>query len=115
MADVPPSKGAAWLLSLDRRWFPCVVEHRAGPLIISEAKDGIRGGMSGSPVLNEAGLAVGVCPVPRVPKSCTQKAVQPRGWPLTCPRGWHPACVTESLSGLRSWVDPSSNIASELE
>jgi hypothetical protein len=60
MADVAPNKTSAWLLSLDRRWVPCGVEHIAGPLIITEANDGIRGGMSGSPILNDTGLAVGV-------------------------------------------------------
>jgi hypothetical protein len=54
----PPSK--AWLLSLKNEWFQCNVSYRDGPLLISNAVDGIRGGMSGSPIVDDAGRAVGV-------------------------------------------------------
>ena len=50
------------LLSLDGNWTRCdvrgVASHRS--LWIENAKDGIHGGMSGSPILNVDGLAIGV-------------------------------------------------------
>ena len=49
-----------WLLSLDGNWMRCNVRHHSGPLWIENAEYGIRGGMSGSPILNEDGLAIGV-------------------------------------------------------
>lgn len=60
IADAP-LEGPAWLWSLDGRWFPCRVQRLAGgPLWLFEANDGIRGGMSGSPVRDEDGRAIGV-------------------------------------------------------
>jgi hypothetical protein len=55
-----PEKSRAWLLSLDGQWFECVAQHSGGPLSITAATQGIRGGMSGSPIINDAGHAVGV-------------------------------------------------------
>ena len=55
-----PSNGGARLLSLDRRWWPCTVQHQDGPLWIRDAAGGIVGGMSGSPILAEDGSAIGV-------------------------------------------------------
>jgi hypothetical protein len=50
-----------WLLSLDGPWFPCKVTSDAnGRLWTSEATNGIRGGMSGSPILSDSGSAIGV-------------------------------------------------------
>src|SRR6266851_749384 len=51
---------SAWLLSLDKRWCQCVVRHNDGPLWLSGAADGIRGGMSGSPGLLSDGSAIGI-------------------------------------------------------
>jgi hypothetical protein len=48
----------ARLLSLDNKWFDCVVEHRGGPLWIKEAQ--IVGGMSGSPILAMDGGVIGL-------------------------------------------------------
>jgi len=48
-----------WLLSLDCRWIPCTLKPKRG-LWISEAKEGIKGGMSGSPILLNDGSVVGV-------------------------------------------------------
>ena len=51
----------ARLLSLDgRRWFSCTVRHFGGPLWITHAAEVIRDGMSGSPIVAEAGTAIGV-------------------------------------------------------
>jgi hypothetical protein len=57
----------AWLLSLDAEWQACKVRHvgddyplaSATPLWIEEAKGGIRGGMSGSPIV-AGGAAIGM-------------------------------------------------------
>ena len=37
-----------------------IVQHYSGPLWIDDAQCSIEGGMSGSPILNEDGLAIGV-------------------------------------------------------
>jgi hypothetical protein len=50
----------AWLLSLDGRWFSCRAIHHGGGLWLSDAPEGIVGGMSGSPILNDEGEAIGV-------------------------------------------------------
>jgi V8-like Glu-specific endopeptidase len=53
--------GSAFLLSLDQQWFQCTMVRRPnGPLWLSEAKEDIRGGMSGSPILASDGAAIGV-------------------------------------------------------
>jgi len=50
----------AWLLSLEGHWFRCTIG-RVGPnLWISNAAQGIVGGMSGSPILADDGSALGV-------------------------------------------------------
>jgi hypothetical protein len=55
IADVP--EGApAWVLSLDNQWNECIVRHystgpKKGALWIFDARAGIRGGMSGSPII----------------------------------------------------------------
>jgi hypothetical protein len=49
-----------WLLSLDGRWNPCVVEAINHCLWITEAREGIFGGMSGSPILVDDGSVIGV-------------------------------------------------------
>ena len=59
IADAP-KQGPAWLLSLGNRWTRCTVRHSGGSLWISDATDGIRAGMSGSPVLADDGSAIGV-------------------------------------------------------
>ena len=56
-----PERCKARLLSLDQQWFRCAVQHHIdGPLWISDAAEPIVGGMSGSPILDEAGAAIGI-------------------------------------------------------
>jgi hypothetical protein len=50
----------ARLLSLDGRWFSCTIRHYGGPLWITHADERVHGGMSGSPIVAEAGTAIGV-------------------------------------------------------
>lgn len=51
----------AWLFSLDDEWSKCVVGcNNFGPLWIKDAIGRIRGGMSGSPIVNINGRAIGV-------------------------------------------------------
>ena|SRR5215469_1051983 len=50
----------ARLLSLDGRWFSCTIRHFGGPLWITHAAERVHGGMSGSPIVTEAGTAIGV-------------------------------------------------------
>ena len=52
--DVPGTP--AWVSSLDCVWIRCTV-HTNGRLIVTDAK--IEGGMSGSPILNADGAAIG--------------------------------------------------------
>src|SRR6266404_5448920 len=52
--------GPARLLSLDGRWFSCTIRHFGGPLWITHAAERVHGGMSGSPIVAEAGTAIGV-------------------------------------------------------
>jgi len=54
-----------WLLSVSGQWTPCRLKVSAhtgyGPTLrISEATDGLLGGMSGSPILLDDGLAIGM-------------------------------------------------------
>ncbi len=55
-----PEQGPGWLLTLDGRWVACVVQHFGGPIMISDAAEPIMGGMSGSPILDSDGAAMGV-------------------------------------------------------
>ncbi len=58
----PLQNSPAWLLSLDGHWFQCeVASVRAGaPLWIKSATKGIMDDMSGSPILDDDGSAIGV-------------------------------------------------------
>ena len=55
-----PQEGPGWLLTLDGRWVVCTVHHSGGPLWIFDAAEPIIGGMSGSPILDADGAAIGV-------------------------------------------------------
>ena len=60
IADAKSSQ-RAWLRDLDGRWHPCTADHNGGALWVSDAKNGIRGGMSGSPILSDDGAIGVVC------------------------------------------------------
>jgi len=53
-------EGPAWVLSLDGRWRPCIVMHRGGRLMFKNPSVLIKGGMSGSPILDDNAAAIGV-------------------------------------------------------
>ena len=54
-------KEQAWLLRLGGEWESCqIASNRFGGLWITEAAKGIAAGMSGSPIMNTAGEAVGI-------------------------------------------------------
>ena len=60
-AEAPPNaKLRGWLLTLANVWAPCEVELLFTKLSITEAGQGIVGGMSGSPILDEKGGAIGL-------------------------------------------------------
>jgi hypothetical protein len=51
----------AFLLSLENQWFPCKVRHSPNDMLwISDAAEGIAGGMSGSPIVAKDGTAIGI-------------------------------------------------------
>ena len=56
----PPPRGPAWLLTLDGQWARCEVRHSGRSLWISDATESIMGGMSGSPIIDPDGTAIGV-------------------------------------------------------
>jgi hypothetical protein len=54
-------KAPAWLLSLDGRWVSCTIDHIGGwALWIENAAEGIKSGMSGSPIISDEMSAIGV-------------------------------------------------------
>jgi hypothetical protein len=69
IGDVNTSLSSAWLLSLSIEWNPCKVKTGGGPysvlhpLWLKDATAGIFGGMSASPILNDAGEAIGIISV----------------------------------------------------
>jgi hypothetical protein len=50
----------AWLLSLSGKWGHCKLGHAGGPPWVTDAADGLHGGMSGSPIVDCDGNAIGV-------------------------------------------------------
>jgi hypothetical protein len=60
VGDTAPTDTPACLVALDGRLIDCTVSHYGGSLGIDCATDGIAAGMSGSPILNHAGAAIGV-------------------------------------------------------
>src|SRR5262249_42452332 len=68
------------LLSIDRQSVSCVAHVIGrGPLWIMEGAEQIVGGMSGSPILNQNGAAIGV--------AVTNQG-HTRAWRRTCPAGF---------------------------
>lgn len=55
-----PTQGRAYILALDGHWFGCAARHRGGPIWLFETDEAIAGGMSGSPIVLEHGVAIGV-------------------------------------------------------
>lgn len=51
---------AAWLLSLKGEWCTCTVRPSSKSLWIENAKQGVAGGMSGSPIITSEGKAIGM-------------------------------------------------------
>jgi hypothetical protein len=62
IGDIPEAtKIRAWLLSVEEDWLPCSVIHHGGDLLIENAS--LTEGMSGSPVLNDQEMAIGLVTV----------------------------------------------------
>lgn len=88
MGDIG-DRADAWLLSLDCRWTRCAVEAiPEGGLWIVDAPDGIRGGMSGSPIVTDDGRVIGIIGI----SSGAADEIQTKGGPqarLSCDLpGW---------------------------
>jgi hypothetical protein len=49
----------AWVLSLDQEWLAVAVRYWCGPLILVSDSTVVVGGMSGSPIVDSAGFAIG--------------------------------------------------------
>jgi hypothetical protein len=60
MLGPPRWEGSGKLLSLDGRWFPCKLRASSRGIWVYETAEPIGACMSGSPILTEAGAAVGV-------------------------------------------------------
>lgn len=60
IADAHSSQ-KAWLRDLDGRWHPCTAGHNGGAIFLLDAKNGIKGGMSGSPIVSDDGAIGVVC------------------------------------------------------
>jgi hypothetical protein len=55
--------GKGWMLSLERAWFQCTLRYSSridGPLWVTGGDQPIKGGMSGSPIISNNGVAIGV-------------------------------------------------------
>ena len=59
IADARP-KSTAWMLNLKGEWFRCAVRQNSGPLWVSNEVEEIVGGMSGSPIVDNKGAAIGI-------------------------------------------------------
>jgi hypothetical protein len=59
IADARP-KSTAWMLNLKGEWFRCAVRQNSGPLWVFNEVEEIVGGMSGSPIVDNRGAAIGI-------------------------------------------------------
>jgi hypothetical protein len=59
IADARP-KSTAWMLNLKGEWFRCAVRQNSGPLWVFNEVEEIVGGMSGSPIVDNKGAAIGI-------------------------------------------------------
>jgi hypothetical protein len=55
-----PDPMAAFILSLDGEWQSCAVQNTGRFLIIGDGADSIKSGMSGSPIIDSYGAAIGL-------------------------------------------------------
>jgi hypothetical protein len=61
LSDCPAGKeAAAWMLSLEGKWFRCTTQHVGGPLWTMRGAKAIQLGMSGSPILAADASVIGV-------------------------------------------------------
>src|ERR1700685_4523791 len=64
IGDIPEAtKIRAWLLSPEEDWLPCSVIHHGGNLLIENASLTFLEGMSGSPILSDQEMAIGLVTV----------------------------------------------------
>ena len=66
----PENKSQGWLLSLENTVLPCKIETVGHTISVSEVEGGIAAGMSGSPILDQAGRAVGIISMNRDLQPC---------------------------------------------
>jgi hypothetical protein len=97
--------GRGWLLGLDRQWQPCALGD-SGAVWIAKAAGGIRGGMSGSPILNARAEAVGiVCVRPALGDAAFDAhkpfGVQTKGGPNPALRACLPGRILRGLKRAR--------------
>jgi hypothetical protein len=57
---VEPPGTPAWVFSLECEWLPCTVHNRRWLRITNQGKNHIEGGMSGSPIIDKNGAAIGM-------------------------------------------------------
>jgi hypothetical protein len=77
--EVATAKGRSrhgWLLGLERSWQPCIIGD-SGVLWITKAAGGIRGSMTGSPILNGRTQAVGIVRAGAAPDDAAFNARKP--------------------------------------
>ncbi len=60
VGPAPESKSQGWLLSLENSLLPCKIETVFHTISVSEVEGEIAGGMSGSPILDQDGRAIGI-------------------------------------------------------
>jgi hypothetical protein len=92
-----PKSGTAWLLTLEGRWSKCEIVKHGPSLEIKNAKDGIRGGMSGSPILREDGKAISLVSMSSLATNLGEAVEAER----ICTEGGPSPCLTENLP---SWL-----------
>jgi hypothetical protein len=88
VGDIAPAKAPIRLVALDGRLIDCTAHHQGGRLLIETAPDDIAPGMSGSPVLSRAGVAIGIVSLSSGTEHQQNQGISPRlivnlpGWLL---------------------------------
>jgi hypothetical protein len=72
----------AWLLSLDGRWFECPAFYGDRMLAVENKAGQVVGGMSGSPVISDAGAAIALVSTGSEPLKCPGLVDSLPGWLL---------------------------------